>query len=1080
LPKREFFPAIATTISNAFLPATEYFFPHIQFSSWPRHVSGLSRITRQPKRSQVMSQADQTTPETACSRFSALLHEKQDLIFETWIELLRNEYGYEVEQKLATVMEEKQRGQDLFTLLPELLLTARRPLHQFSGMVRKVRTEEYSICDLYAEFFCLEAAIAKTIRSMDIEKGDLLAGDVRLLHQTLGRLFADILKETAMSYEYVVENAKTGVVLTDTEGIITYANAEFAKLAGDEPLLGRRLDHFFRGEEQFTLRNILTGRAAQNFGKMRLDMYNDKGVHIPAGVEFGKYIIDGKHQGGYAHITDITLPIRQQQNVLDEFPYGVIRVNRSGEVKYANPRMLQMVGTATWAERPQTIWDILPDDPHIVDDVKSKLEARFLTGESGHYETYVRAIEGGKQIPVRVSAIAETDLAEERVVASFAIVRSMIPDEMVKDIESIKEEEKLLTAIAKNISLLVPFDLFSVWQYSRDEKNVRLFFENMESVGTQSGRRWWELQPEQVEWLKQTFAQEPAFIGELDEFIEIEEWQDLKTDPITQRYVDDGFRSMLFFPVMSEGKIQAAVCLNSKQSNYYNPGHIEILKDLPIDVAVRVALERMKIRDSKFRLNLIAAIASEQDIYATARLIVDGLVEHFPWDNISLFRVNRDRANIDLICQGSRSDERQIDENSFPQSIQDGILGYVYRTGEAVNVGDIKTHPLGSLYREIITVTRSELCLPLKFGDATWLLNIEDAKENAFSEDEQKTVEWILSGLASALDRLWHHSFMEEALKVMSDAVFVTNTDGRIRQANHAAEVLLKYSQSQLREHSLPQLIANKSPTPVSIRDLVGQKEFTLLASDGQSIPVMLTGSALEKEFAAYIFVAKNMFYHKRLEELEYLGEMYFEIATQVQTPLSLAYNWLSQLKNQDEISNLDDIVDGSLRQLQKVELTYKRLAMYKAGERLSARQPLLIDISEIMSVIRDDMPEAEIAKIDWPEENNVYLEGDLFQLVFCYETILSYLLRFVAQNDKVRIDLRSEEGRLQTAISARFPKVADQTTIFDKTKVAKTLKDMALGEELIENFIKQNGGCYLSPAHLDDRLTFRFDLPQA
>ena len=1027
-----------------------------------------------------MIQINQPISEKTLSRLSELLHQQQDPIFGAWIELLRREYGSEAEQKLATVIEERHKGRDLFTLLPDLLSETSRPLDQLSGMIRKVRTPEYSICDLHAEFFCLEAAIAKTLRSMEVQQGDLLAGDVRTLHQRLGRLFADILKETAMSYEYVVENAKTGVVLTDIQGSITYANAEFARLAGNEPLLGRPLDSFFRGKEQSTLREVLTDRTAQNFGKQRLDMYNDQGVQIPAGVEFGKYIIDGKHQGGYAHITDITLPIRQQQDVLDEFPYGVIRVDSKGEIKYANPRMFQMAGTATWPQKPQTIWDILPDDQEIVDDVRSKLEERFHTGESGHYETYVRGITDGKQIPVRVSAIAETDLMEEKVVASFAIVRSMIPDEMVKDIESIKDEKKLLAAIAENTSLLVPFDLFSIWHYSRDETSVRLFFENIEDVGTQSGRRWWELQPEQVEWLRATFAQEPAYIGELDEFIEIEAWQELKADPITQRYIDAGFRSMLFFPVMSEGKIQAAVCLNSKKSKYYNPGHIETLKDLPIDVAVRVALERMKMRDSKFRLNLIAAIASGQDIYATARLIVDELVEHFPWDNISLFRVNRDRADIDLICQGSRSDEQQIDENAFPQSIQKGILGYVYRTGEAVNIGDIQTHPLGNLYREIIPVTRSELCLPLKFGDATWLLNIEDAKENAFSEDEQKTVEWILSGLASALDRLWHHSFVEEALKAMSDAVFVTNTDGRIRQANRAAEGLLKYSQAQLRERSLPQLIATNSPTPVSIKDLIGHKEFNLRAMDGQSIPVMLTGTALEKEFAAYIFVAKNMFYHKRLEELEYLGEMYFEIATQVQTPLSLAYNWLSQLKNQDATTNLDDIVDGSLRQLQKVELTYKRLAMYKAGERLSARQILLLDVSEIMGVIRDDMPEAEIAKIAWPEENNVYLEGDLFQLVFCYETILSYLLRFVAQDDKVRIDLRSQEGWLQTAISARFPQMADQTATRDKAKVAKTLKDMALGEDLIESFITQNGGRYLSPAHLDDRLTFRFDLPQA
>jgi len=1025
-----------------------------------------------------MSHAMKTRLEKVSSQFLSLLNTKREQIYDEWMKLLSNEYGHRAERKLAIVLEEKERGQDLFTLLHDLLLDKNHDADVIAGMISKVRLSHYSICDLYTEFFCIEAAFARTLRSIDTIDGDIVARDVRSIHRRVGHLFAKILKETAMSYEYVIENAKTGVVLTDNEGLVTYANTEFARLVGDSPTVGTLLSNYFRGEDRFIIQNILTNPKSKNYGKLRMDMYDSNGRQMPAGVEFGKCIIDEQHQGGYAHITDISLPIRWQQKVLDEFPYGVVRINRSGEVKYANPSMLYMVGKEDWPEKPFQIWEILPDDKHIVEQFISRLEERFSTGQSANYTMSIKRFTDDRQIPISVTAIAETDLTEEEnVVASFAIVRSLISEKMVKDIERIKDEKKLLATVAEKTSLLVPFDLFSVWQYGKNANCVKLLFENVASAETQSNRRWWNLLPEQIAWLQQIFKNETAYIGGIDEFIAIEPWENLRDDPFTQRYLEAGYQNFLIFPVVAKDQIQAVICLTSKRPNFFKEWHVKFLKDLPIDMAVRVALERRKLRNARFRQNLIADISAQEDINKTGKLIVDGLESHFPWKSVSLFRVNPEGNDIELISQAP---DNLIDESDFPQSIEDGILGHVYRTGEAVNIDNIQTHPLGIRYREILPSTRSELCLPLKLGEVTWLLNIEDTDENAFSIDEQKMVEWILSGLASALDRIWHHSFLEEALKVMSDAVLVTNTNGQIRQVNSAAEILLSSSQSELRGRFLQDFIINNGSPSISISDLLGQKEFSMQTHNGQTIPVMLSGTPLEKEFAALIFVAKNMFYHKRLEELEYLDDMYFEIATQVQTPLSLVYNWLSQLQDFADTPFMIDIVDKCLRHLQKVELTYKRLAMFKAGQRLGELNPLLLDISEIMSVIRDDMPAAEIQKIEWPEEEKLYLDGDLFQLVFCYETILSYLLRFVAKDDRVRIDLQADEGWLKTTISAGFPKLKTQGTINKKYKVAKTLKDMALGEGLIENFITQNGGRYYHPTYIENRLSFRFDLPQS
>jgi len=242
-----------------------------------------------------------------------------------------------------------------------------------------------------------------------------------------------------------------------------------------------------------------------------------------------------------------------------------------------------------------------------------------------------------------------------------------------------------------------------------------------------------------------------------------------------------------------------------------------------------------------------------------------------------------------------------------------------------------------------------------------------------------------------------------------------------------------------------------------------------------------LSASALPKQVGGKVFIAKDLSLQRRVEELQYLGKMYYELSAQITTPLALVLSWLNRLKSKSETNTTTETLDKAIRQLHKVRLTYDRLALYDTEKETLPYNELLFDIPELLDSVLSDFPKSETEKIDIQiEESTPYLRGDLFQLSFCFETVLSYLLRFTPEDERIRLRVSQIPDWLRTEISGFFPGLPGEKfeETANETLVSRTLTEMALGEGIVRKFVGNHKGIFHEPEREGNTIKFRIDLP--
>jgi PAS domain S-box-containing protein len=1023
-------------------------------------------------------------------------HTARQTIYANWFELLQRSFGSQAGIKMAYLHDNRASGRDLFGLLLDLLKHQTKVSESaFDSLYRKIHSLDYSISDYFTESSCLEQCLDDFLRSLDHLTDRQILDGTFIVHRRLGAITARILSECAEVYEHIAETGKTAFCQTDPQGIILCANREMERLAGEKSLIGKRLEAYFRGDDQNIVRDALSNQDTRHPGIVRMTMESARGGQAVVDAEVGPLVINGQYKGGYAQVTDISLADQQHNRLYDRVLLGIVKLNCKGDILFANKSMLQMLNLEDY--QGVNVYDLLPDDQS-KEQVRRYLDAR-LDGKSDEYPLELLRAGDRARVPVMVSAIPDTDLSGERVIGSFAIVRSMVANRMHDHIESHHDERELLQAVLGELSLVVPFDIVSVSKYSYDRKWACAIYHNDSSQERTWRRRWWKLTPAQIQWANQN---DILLVEDIEKFLDQPDWVNLKQEPDIQELLACGCKSSIFYPIFQDNRLVAAVSLISKSHNAFKAHHKTQLRNLPIKSAVYMALYYINRRESSFTSDLILNLTTAgTQIDAIAHTLVESIATYFNRQSVSLFKVNRKRGTIRLIDQADTDAKYKI-ARGYQQGIDQGVLGYVSRHGSVENIGNVRQDQrFKDIYRDGVGTSHmaSELCIPICFGGVTWLLNIEDEQIEAFSEEEQKELCRVLEEVRNYLEKTWLSRFLETSLKSSSDAVLVTDNNGRIIQVNPASAAMLPVQLPEnrsLEEVMDPESSALVPIIPLAMREIFANPDEADKVVDanfksvsairfkrrsGGTLPVHLTSVDLQADFGHTIYIASDLTAQQRLKEIENLEKVYHEIAIQTKTPLTLVMAWLDRLKTRLSHADLKDAVDKSLRQLKKLGVTYNRLALYAAEEEALPFNRTLIDLAEIVDAVKDELPLGEQAQIAWGSRNGkVLIQGDLFQLRFCFETILSYLLRFVPEDDRITLNVSTEkeDGVAEIIGWTPCPEQTFDETAHSRGQVAQAVADMAFGRRLVQNIITRHGGNFIVIDQPEALATFRLMLP--
>ncbi len=1024
-----------------------------------------------------MSSQDKKT--SNARKIARLIDLKKVEIYDGWLGALKKKWGKTSDQKIGAILAHKKEERDLLSLLLKLLLgRARIGRTNLDTILNRIRTKEYTIFDFFLEASCLEESIKSALRGSNGIKWPGLSSNMDIIHRRLSSVLGAVLKETSEVYEYITECGDRAFCRMDGKGTIVHANQQMKQLLGHESVAGKHLSSFFKGKEREFVRETLSPKRRSRPDLRELRLIASDRQSKPVGVEIGPLIIGGKHRGGYACMVDLSRQMEVGNKVFDKSPLSVAKVNRSGEITYLNQKALEMLGLDRFEKK--TLKDVFRDKKNL-GIVEKQLKKR-KRGLSNEYEVEVTRFSDKKRIPVMVSASPETDLGGN-IIGTVAIVRNLAVQKTVeaihRHIETIRDEKELLTAVAKEVERVIPFDFLGFGIYSSDMRHARGLLRYLPSGRFEIQKRWWEIAPQSRRFLNRKRIES----GNLEDFLARKRWEFLKSDPDFMKIVNAGFNAFIHYPVIREDKVVGSVTIYSREKDAYNERHVELIKALPLSKAVLTAIYYEEREDLEFRLNLIRNISSAaNNVQKVAEIIVTELGKHYEWENVSLFLIDEADHVARLLSEGIRSKAFRLPRN-YSQSLDKGILGHVYQKKNPVNIGNVHDPEWEDVYRATIKGAVSELCLPIiRDGRVCWLLNIEDPRENAFSKDEEKALDGVIREVSELLQRSWLHHFLNATLQSASDAVIVTDSIGNINQVNPATRRILGYSKAEMMGTPLKDYFRDEAEAEDIMRaKYLPSYEVGLRRKNGGEIHVLLSASKLPEDFGGKVFIAKDLSIQKRVEELEYLGKMYYEISAQTTTPLTLAQSWLDRLMDESEDGQALNKLDRALRQLRKVELTYDRLALYDKAKEVVPYNELLLDMPEVLDTVKAGFPRGELDRINFKLDKVMpYLRGDVFQLSFCFETILSYLLRFASEDQKVRFRVSNLPGQLRIEISGFFPGPENEgfEKITKKSLVSKTITGMALGEPVIRKFIKNHKGTFHKPERKGEMIKFRIDLP--
>ena len=1004
----------------------------------------------------------------------------------TWLDQLKKEWGEDGSSKVALLAQEQENKRDLLSIL----------IDQMSGntenerkgretVVARVRSENYSLDDFFIEMEYLENSTEEVLKRAGEGSEIQPLETLNHVRKRLGALLRATVQETSGVYEKIVMSGARGFCLFKADGTIVATNEEMKRLLGTRSATGRPLESFFDVRARALIRKMLSFEKSGKPRMCRSYLQTDRGTVTPVGAEIAPVTFHGEITGGYLCAVDLTSADRAEKEILDKFPVGVTKQTlKSGEFTYMNPAALRVLGLEGWEGK--TLRDILPDDENY-SKVSNQLERRHV-GLSDAYEIEVTRPADGKKTQLSIAAVPETDLHGE-VIGSVAIVRDLslekASDKIHNVIASSRNAPKMLTEIIQEVSEVIRFDRFIITQYSADMTHLRDFV-SYDHTGNRikSNIRWWPIPEVLMNTLKYA---EVSHIDNLEEFLNQPGREVLKRMPEFVRLVEEGFRSSLRYPVVQQGKVVAGINLLSKKERTYGEDQETVVKKLPLDKAVLMALHYEERRELKFRLNLVQKIVSaSDDVRHVAETIVDELGAHYECEEIGLFRIDEKTRQISLLQQKARPESLPSPEPSV-QALGEGVLGYVYSTGKAVNIPNIREDPFFSrIYKPGVKGVVSELCLPIVIGDKVcWLLNIEDSRQNAFSKEEMDALLGIVQEIGNLLDRVWQHHFLLAILKSTSDLVFVTNRQGRISHPNPEATGALGYTQEEMAALELKDILTD----PEAARDAIEaptyrtKESIKLRCKGGSLLPVLLSASELPEYFEGKVFVCKDVSVFERVKELDYLTKMYNEIAVQTQTPLSLAFGWIRRLGKETSDKEMADTLDKALKQLSKVEMTYRRLALYDKQEGVLPYTEMLLSISEVVDYVLSEFPESERNRIaENRQEKLPYLRGDLFQLTFCLEAILSFLLRYLPLDEKIDFRVFSEEDWVIMKLSGFLPPDRGPEEFAAQKALSETIMQMALGDEVIKRFVVDNhkGKFYYRHSREGSQGVFWIHLPAA
>ncbi|MFB0515404.1 MAG: PAS domain S-box protein [Candidatus Neomarinimicrobiota bacterium] len=288
----------------------------------------------------------------------------------------------------------------------------------------------------------------------------------------------------------------------------------------------------------------------------------------------------------------------------------------------------------------------------------------------------------------------------------------------------------------------------------------------------------------------------------------------------------EGLSPTATVPVLLQAKeeILGLMTVASRVPRQFSEAEFKLLTSIGRQIAV--AIENARLYEKEKRKANQLALISEVGKKAVSILNLDKLLqeatrsiqEKFNYYNVSLCLLNEDHN--ELVMPAIAGGFEHMAPGQYRQSLNEGIMGFVARTGQPWLANDISEDPyyVKGFLGEVLT--KSELCVPIKLGaKMLGVLDMQSIHINDFAPGDVLAMEAMADQIAIAIEnaRLYRaaqeviseRKRAEEALRVSElryrslvdnagAGIATADIKGRLTYVNQALCKIMGYSEKEL------------------------------------------------------------------------------------------------------------------------------------------------------------------------------------------------------------------------------------------------------------------------------------------
>lgn len=209
----------------------------------------------------------------------------------------------------------------------------------------------------------------------------------------------------------------------------------------------------------------------------------------------------------------------------------------------------------------------------------------------------------------------------------------------------------------------------------------------------------------------------------------------------------------------------------------------------------------------------LRAVGKHLDVIAIAKLATKAIAHLSPWTSVAISLPNPDGKTWRTVA-GSGKTVGKFGQN---RSIDQGVIGRTYRTGQTQHISDISTDP--DYFRGSGTSSQSELAVPIRHNEVVLgVLNIESDQLNDFNDQDISLAESLSEAISLA----------------MANAYQYAKTQSELNERNHTAEILHRQNHYLTALHQITFDLLNRRDIDDLLQSIVDQASEFLGAPFGE------------------------------------------------------------------------------------------------------------------------------------------------------------------------------------------------------------------------------------------------------